>query len=74
MQKLLDGSNVFRSARAEQKEAQKFDRDRQRTVEDAYGKLQMEFERRSQLHTGNKKIIDTFVQQNFINYNYVQYF
>ena len=55
MQKQEGGSNVFRNARAEEKEAQKFERDRQRALEDAYSKIQMEFERRSQLQTGDMK-------------------
>ena len=55
MEKLADGSNVFRSARAEEKEAEKFDRQRQRTLEEAYGKIQAEFESRFQKHLGREK-------------------
>ena len=54
MEKLADGSNVFRSARAEEKEAEKFDSQRQRTLEGAYGKIQAEFESRFQEHSGRE--------------------
>ncbi len=47
MEKCPDGSSVFRGQRAEEKVEQRFERSRQNHLDQVYGKLQAEFEKKA---------------------------
>lgn len=49
MEKMSDGTNVFRSSRLEEREAKKFEADRQKRREKLFVKIQEEFEKECQL-------------------------
>ena len=47
MEKMPDGSNVFRNTRVEEREAQRFEQERQRRREALFSRVQEEFEKES---------------------------
>lgn len=49
MEKMSDGTNVFRNSRLEEREAKKFEADRQKRREKLFLKIQEEFEKECQL-------------------------
>jgi len=49
MEKMSDGTNVFRNSRLEEREAKKFEADRQKRREKLFVKIQEEFEKECQL-------------------------
>ena len=49
MEKMSDGTNVFRNSRLEEREAKKFEADRHKRREKLFLKLQEEFEKECQL-------------------------
>lgn len=49
MEKMSDGTKVFRNSRLEEREAKKFEADRQKRREKLFLKIQEEFEKECQL-------------------------